>query len=160
MNNTVKKYEEDLKDKRIEEMKILERIVNASMGKYKTEKPTPSPKPKAGQKSNRGGKVKEENKKSAQKEPEDETPSKAQFHLNIPDYVKYLKSITTDKYKELSKPITIETHAAALQRRVYLLRDENDKLRLDLHNCQQNYLEVKDQFWSVMVSPPAHIHST
>jgi chromosome segregation ATPase len=49
----------------------------------------------------------------------------------------------TEIAKENSSIISISEHAAALQRRVYVLRDQNSKLELSIHNATQNYLEAK-----------------
>lgn len=116
LKNTMAKYETDLKEKRKEELEALERIISIS-----------SKKSSVGAKS-----------QSVQKQPKSKTGKEPDSSV--------IESPEPRKLKDSSNPVTIETHAAALQRRVYVLRNENDQLKLDLHNCQQNYLEVKSQF--------------
>ena len=59
------------------------------------------------------------------------------------------KAETKNKIKEVSKTITIETHAANLQRKVYILRNDNDKLKMELHNSQQNYISLSQQLMAL-----------
>ena len=158
LQNTIRKYENDLKEKRNEEMLLLERIIDSSMKKYQQT-------PKSVKSEKTGGKTEDAKKneslttqrgKKKQNKPS-KSPARVKPEVVDPKPVaSESKTISKEdqlpeenKIKELSKPITLESHAANLQRKVYRLRTENDKLKLDLHNSNQNYLEVKDQFMAL-----------
>ena len=116
LENTVIKYQNDLKEKRKEEMEVLERIIQASMKKYlnqgnaivfyfylenQTENVAKAkPQVKIDEKA-----LKNEHKQS--KASKTEEPQKS---------ISKIVEEEQQKFKEMSKPITIETHAAALQK--------------------------------------------
>lgn len=45
--------------------------------------------------------------------------------------------------------LTLEQHSIDLQRKVYELQEANDRLRIDHHNLEQNYKEVKELYLAV-----------
>ena len=126
LKNTIRKYEHDLKEKRNEEMQLLERIINTSMKKYQQT-------PKTVKSKNTGGKVedvkKNDNlttqggKKIQNKNKPSKSPARvkseaveSKIESKEPKNTSKEEPITEDnKIKELSKPITLESHAANLQ---------------------------------------------